>query len=76
MSHLRTLAIALVAIGLVLFGRFYWYVNHGASPYDEVGIGLAGLMPGPIRDWGCARLDQRFPRNAVPPMHCSRATVR
>lgn len=60
------------AIILVLGGQWYRYIEYSDSPYDEVGIAINNWMPGPIRAWGCAELDRRFPGNAVPPMGCER----
>ena len=62
-----------VAIVLGAFGTFGWrwysYVTAGASPYDEVGIGLNSRLPAPLRVCGCARIAERFP-GSVPPYGC------
>jgi hypothetical protein len=70
MKILKYLIVVLFVGIMVLGGRYYYYVAYASSPYDEVGIGIAGLMPAPIRAWGCAKLDERFPGNAAPPMYC------
>ncbi len=67
------LAVAIpVALLTTLGGRYYFYVTNTDSPYDEVGIALNGIMPGPIRDWGCGRLKATFGTKALPPSGCDR----
>lgn len=70
----RFLTIVLVAC-LILAGvvgyRWYSYVSNTQSPFEEVGIELNSRMPGPIRDWGCARLKQTFGAKTLPPYGCS-----
>ena len=71
MRKLLSLALG-VAIGVSIFlgGRWYLYVTNGATPYDEMGIELNGMMPGPLNDWACRRLRARFPE-ALPPGGCA-----
>lgn len=49
--------------------KWYSYVTTGASPYDEIGIEVNTRLPTPLREWGCARIKERFPRS-VPPYKC------
>lgn len=63
-------SVALAGIA-VLGGQWYYYVAHGSSPYDEIGIELNSRMPKPLREWGCARVAERFPRT-LPPYGCER----
>ena len=64
-----------VAFGIALAGfgtigwRWYEYVTAGQSPYDEVGIEVNRRLPRVLREWGCTRIMERFPR-AVPPYGC------
>lgn len=53
----------------ILGWKWYSYVTAGASPYDEIGIEVNTRLPGPLREWGCARIKERFPRS-VPPYGC------
>jgi hypothetical protein len=64
----------LIVIGMVIAigGKWYMYVTNTKSPYDEVGIGLNGYMPAPIRAWGCAKLHATF-EMALPPLNCGKA---
>jgi hypothetical protein len=65
-----------VIAGVIMFGgRWYMYVGHGSSPYDEVGIALNGYMPGPLRAWGCHSMQSRFP-GQLPPYGCAGADGR
>ncbi len=70
-----SMLVAVVIVGGFLFWRWYDYIENAQSPYDEVGIGLTGLMPEPVRQWGCNRMHERF-KNAFPPMGCGDATGR
>jgi hypothetical protein len=66
----RALIAALIAIVIVIGGRWYAYVAYADDPFDEVGIGLNSIMPGPIRDRGCAMLKARFEHKTLPPAGC------
>lgn len=76
----RTALVASVAFAIVLAAagtvgwRWYHYVTAGASPYDEVGIEVNRHLPQPLREWGCARIKERFPR-ALPPYGCQPGQV-
>jgi hypothetical protein len=70
MRRLVTLVVAvLVAVVVSAFGGYYNYVTNSETPFDEVGIGLAKYMPGPVRTWGCGKLHDRF-GNTLPPYGC------
>ncbi|MBB3607631.1 hypothetical protein [Rhizobium sp. BK602] len=66
----KAVAAALVAIILVIGGRWYAYVAYAEDPFDEVGIGLNTMMPGPIREKGCDMLKARFENRTLPPAGC------
>lgn len=76
----RTALVASVAFAIILAAagtvgwRWYHYVTAGASPYDEVGIEVNRRLPETLRDWGCARIKERFPW-AVPPYGCQPGQV-
>lgn len=70
---LKLLSLAFgVSIGVSIFlaGRWYLYVTNGATPHDEIGIALNGMMPHPLNAWACRRLRERFPQ-ARPPDGCA-----
>jgi len=58
---MRLVIITVLAAIVLMGGRWYLYVAHSESPYDEVGIELNSHMPAPLRAWGCARVAKRFP---------------
>ncbi|WP_375464718.1 hypothetical protein [uncultured Methylobacterium sp.] len=69
-----SIVVAAILVGaLTLTGilgwKWYSHVTAGSSPYDEIGIDVNARLPAPIREWGCARIMERFPR-AVPPYGC------
>lgn len=71
MKKFLSVVLILVLVLLVMFGGLYYrYVNNTESPYDEIGITLNGIMPGPIRAWGCGKLRETFP-NQLPPLGCA-----
>jgi hypothetical protein len=63
--------IAVVAFVAMVGGRYYRYATNTRTPFDEVGIRLNALMPGPIRDWGRGKLKQTFETKTAPPHGCS-----
>jgi hypothetical protein len=64
------LVAVIVAAVFVIGGRWYSYIAYADDPFDEVGIGLNQMMPTPIRDFGCAKLKQRFADRTLPPAGC------
>ncbi|MBB3452896.1 hypothetical protein FHT86_001152 [Rhizobium sp. BK313] len=66
----KALVAALVAIILVIGGRWYAYVAYADNPFDEVGIGLNTMMPDSIREKGCSMLKARFENKTLPPAGC------
>lgn len=56
-------------------GRWYMYVAMSDTPYDEVGVTLNGYAPGPLRKWGCDKLQARF-TGQLPPYGCAGADAR
>ena len=71
MQKLAQIVCVVLVAALVIFGgRWYMYVAHAESPYDEVGIALNGYAPGPLRSWGCRTLQQRF-AGQLPPYGCA-----
>mgnify|MGYP003658108492 FL=1 len=71
----RVVLMVVIVGAVVLGGRWYLYVSNTETPYDEVGIELNSRMPGPIRQWGCARLETTF-AGALPPYGCQAADGR
>jgi len=63
-----------IALAVVVFTGFRWYryVSNTDSPYDEIGITLNDAMPGPINNWGCAKLKTTF-AGSLPPLGCAGA---
>ncbi len=64
------LAAVAVAVAIVTVGRWYAYVAYAGDPFDEVGIGLNLIMPGPVREIGCNKLKARFAARTLPPAGC------
>jgi len=75
-KSLTILAVVAFAAVIVLGGRYYmWVANtlNAATPFDEVGIGLHAYMPGFVQDWGCAKLQDSFGTQTLPPYGCAAA---
>ena len=66
----QVVCIVLIAAAVMFGGRWYMYVARGSSPYDEVGIALNGYAPGPMRAWGCHKMQARF-LGQLPPYGCA-----
>lgn len=60
----------IIGIGGFIGVKYYTYVTNTESPYDEIGIELNVLMPGPIRDWGCSKLKETFGQSHLAPHGC------
>jgi hypothetical protein len=63
-------AAILACLFLLLGGKWYFYVAHADSPYDDVGSRINAIMPGPINRLGCSLLEQRFGNIPIPPRGC------
>jgi hypothetical protein len=61
----------LAAIMLLVGGKWYLYVAHADSPFDDVGASINSFMPAPINRIGCDMLKQRFGNIPIPPKGCS-----
>ena len=54
---LKILGLAVIAVA----GYWTYYSSFAPNPNDRVGVALIRWMPGPVRDWGCGKLNERFP---------------
>ncbi|VDC24334.1 hypothetical protein [Pseudogemmobacter humi] len=65
-KKLHVLRGILTFFGIVLFfvlaalGWWLWYVLGASSQYDRVGMEINNLMPAPVNDWACGKLEERF----------------
>jgi len=66
----------LVAVVAVVGYQWYGYIANTDTPFDEVGIDLNNMMPGPVRDYGCRRLKETFGAKTLPPYGCADGTGR
>ncbi|MET0313690.1 MAG: hypothetical protein ABW275_04795 [Hansschlegelia sp.] len=62
---LQLIGVLVIAVA----GYWTWYTVWGPNPNDKIGVAIAPYMPGPFRDWGCGKLNQRFA--AQSPTICS-----
>ncbi|OBZ95975.1 hypothetical protein ADU59_06175 [Pararhizobium polonicum] len=69
---LTVLLVAIIAVAVVIGGRWLLYVTNTSDPLDEVGIELNLRMPKPLRQWGCAQLKANF-ADRLPPYGCTAA---
>lgn len=68
-----TVGLSLLIGGVGVLGyKWYAYVTNTTSPYDEIGIDLNSMAPGPINAWGCAQLKTTFGARAIPPYGCAK----
>ncbi|MFN3525686.1 MAG: hypothetical protein ACK4YU_06315 [Paracoccus sp. (in: a-proteobacteria)] len=70
------LVVIVIALAIVAGGRYYMWVaniSNASTPYDEVGIGLHSYMPAFVQDWGCAKLQDSFGAQTLPPYGCAAA---
>jgi hypothetical protein len=55
---------------LLVCGKWYSYVAHAETPFDDLGSSINSIMPGPINRIGCDMLKQRFGNIPIPPKGC------
>lgn len=73
---MRTISLFLQLIGILVIataGYWVWFANWGPNPNDRIGTSVAAFLPAPLKDWGCAKLNQRFAAEA--PTVCSGASA-
>ena len=63
----------IVSLAVTIGGYWLHYVTAASEPYDEVGIDINNAMPGPLRAFGCSKLQARFSAQ-LPPYGCADAT--
>jgi hypothetical protein len=64
--------VAILALIMMLIGgKWYLYVAHADSPYDDFGAGINSIMPAPIKRMGCRMLEKRFGDIPIPPKGCN-----
>lgn len=61
----------LASIMLLIGGKWYTYVAHADSPYDDFGASINAIMPAPINRIGCGMLAKRFGNIPIPPKGCN-----
>jgi hypothetical protein len=61
----------LASIMLLVGGKWYSYVAHADSPFDDLGASINAIMPGPINRLGCDMLKKRFGDIPIPPRGCN-----
>ena len=77
MKRLVSVVFVVVVFGIGVFAQqWYGYITNTASPFDEEGIDLNNMLPGPLHDYGCSRLKETFGNKTLPPYGCSDATGR
>lgn len=63
--------VALVVAAGVVGQQWHAYITNTDSPFDEVGMELNNMLPGPLHDYGCNRLKQTFGGKTLPPYGCA-----
>lgn len=56
--------IALFAVGIM--GYWLYYVTSASDAFDQIGIEINNIMPGPLNMWGCTQLEARFGDSRAP----------
>jgi hypothetical protein len=70
-AYIRFMIVTMLA--LLIGGKWYAYVAHADSPFDEFGSSINSMMPGPINRVGCDMLKKRFGNLPIPPRGCEGA---
>jgi hypothetical protein len=75
MQRLLMIVLVMVIVGIGLVGqRWYTYITNTDSPFEEVGMEINNRLPGPLHDYGCARLKATFGGKTLPVHGCQDAT--
>jgi hypothetical protein len=61
----------LASLIILVGGKWYSYVAHADSPFDDLGPSINSIMPGPINRLGCGMLKKRFGDIPIPPRGCN-----
>jgi hypothetical protein len=67
--HIRPILLA--AVILLVGGKWYSYVAHADTPFDDLGASINSMMPPPIKRIGCSMLKERFGNIPIPPRGCA-----
>ncbi len=77
MKRLVSIVVVVLILGIGAIGQqWYAYIGNTESPFDEMGIDLNNMLPGPLHDYGCGRLKQTFGGKTLPPYGCADETGR
>ncbi|MGA1829633.1 hypothetical protein [Rhizobium wenxiniae] len=66
MQGLKTLLVGIVLVVVAALGYWAWYVTTSPTQFDQIGMEINNVMPGPLNEWGCGQLQKRFGDDRAP----------
>lgn len=66
MRGLKTLLVGIVLAVVAALGYWAWYVTTSPTQFDQIGMEINNIMPGPLKEWGCGELQKRFGNDRAP----------
>lgn len=61
-----TFVILMLLLIAGVLGYWLWYVTSAPSQFNQVGMEINNILPGPMNTWGCGQLQQRFGNDRAP----------
>lgn len=66
MQGFKTLLVGIVLVVVAALGYWAWYVTTSPTQFDQIGMEINNVMPGPLNEWGCDQLQKRFGNDRAP----------
>ncbi len=66
MQGFKTLLVGIILVVVAALGYWAWYVTTSPTQFDQIGMEINNVMPGPLNEWGCGQLQKRFGDDRAP----------
>lgn len=66
MRGLKTLLVGIILAVVAALCYWGWYVTTSPTQFDQIGMEINNILPGPINEWGCDQLQKRFGDDRAP----------
>lgn len=66
MRGLKTLLVGIILAIVLSLGYWAWYVTTSPTQFDQIGMEINNILPGPLNEWGCGELQKRFGNDRAP----------
>jgi len=66
MRGFKTLLVGIILAVVAALCYWGWYVTTSPTQFDQIGMEINNVLPGPINEWGCDQLQKRFGDDRAP----------